>query len=182
MLWNKNFAMDFHKIIHISTGIIFPNDMWIMWITRWITGRNASFVWKSFLISSTSLFQKKSFADNPCCIYISGDRACIEYYGCRIIFAECRNNILFSEVYTLMLTTPMKRYANEMMDVLSKLISIESTKGEAVLNMPYGKGPSGRRTGPGADRPACPPWRSGHSCGSAPRCRYPCSRWYRHRP
>ena len=40
-----------------------------------------------------------------------------------------------------MLTTPMKKYSNEMLDVLSKLISIESTKGEAVLNMPYGKGP-----------------------------------------
>lgn len=40
-----------------------------------------------------------------------------------------------------MITTPMKKYANEMLDVLSKLISIESTKGEAMLNMPYGKGP-----------------------------------------
>jgi len=40
-----------------------------------------------------------------------------------------------------MLTTPMKKYANDMIDTLSKLISIESVKGEAVLNMPYGKGP-----------------------------------------
>ena len=35
----------------------------------------------------------------------------------------------------------MKKYSNDMIDTLSKLISIESTKGEAVLNMPYGKGP-----------------------------------------
>lgn len=40
-----------------------------------------------------------------------------------------------------MLTTPLKKYENDMIDTLSKLISIESTKSEAMLNMPYGKGP-----------------------------------------
>ncbi len=40
-----------------------------------------------------------------------------------------------------MLTTPMQKFTNDMIETLSKLISVESVKGEAALNKPYGSGP-----------------------------------------
>ena len=38
-----------------------------------------------------------------------------------------------------MLKIPMKKYKNDMLETLSRLIAIPSVKGEAELNMPYGR-------------------------------------------